>query len=187
MNRTNASPAPARYAGVTIALHWLIGAALLAQIAFGFLIDDIAPRGTPARAATINLHKSFGIVLALLVAARLAWRLKHRAPAWPLSMSAWQRRAAHLSHRMLYACMVVMPLSGYLGSNFSKHGIKFFGLALPAWGPDLAPVYAFFNGVHIVTAFLFCALIAAHVAAALKHLLVDRDDVFSRIWPKPSA
>ena len=45
MNRTDASSAPARYAGVAIALHWLIGAALLVQIAFGFLIDDIAPRG----------------------------------------------------------------------------------------------------------------------------------------------
>ena len=187
MNRTNASTQSARYGRTAIALHWLIGVALLAQIVFGFLIDNIAPRGTLARAPTINLHKSFGIVLALLIVARLAWRLTHRPPTWPLSMSAWQRSAAQLSHRALYACMVVMPLSGYLGSNFSKHGIKFFGFALPAWGPDSPPVYAFFNGVHIVTAFLFCALIAAHVVAALKHVLVDRDDVFSRIWPKPSA
>ena len=176
----------ARYDRVAIALHWLIGAALLAQIVFGFLIDDMAPRGTPARAATINLHKSFGIVLALLIVARLVWRLTHRPPAWPMSMSAWQRRAAQLSHRALYASMLLMPLSGYVASNFSKHGVKFFGFALRPWGPDLPAAYDFFNGMHIITAFLFCALIAVHVVAALKHLLVDRDEVFSRIWPKLS-
>ena len=186
MKRSDATPPSARYTSVAIALHWLIGVALLAQIAFGFLIDDIAPRGTPARSATINLHKSFGIVLALLIAARLLWRLAHRPPEWPMSMPAWQRSAAQLSHRALYACMLVMPLSGYIGSNFSKHGVKFFGFALQPWGPDWPAVYAFFNGLHVVTAFLFCALIAVHVAAALKHLLADRDEVFARIWPKLS-
>ena len=187
MNPAHASMPAARYGRVAIALHWLIGAALIAQITFGFLLDDIAPRGTPARAATINLHKSFGIVLALLIVVRLLWRLKHRPPAWPLAMSAWRRSAAQWSHRMLYACMLVMPLSGYLGSNFSKYGVKFFGLALKPWGPDSAPVYAVFNGIHIATAFLFCTLIAVHVVAALKHALVDRDTVFSRIWFKRPA
>ena len=59
------------YGRVAIALHWLIGLALLGQIGFGFMLDNIAPRGTPARAATINLHKSFGIVLGLLIVLRL--------------------------------------------------------------------------------------------------------------------
>ena len=94
MHLPDASMPSARYGRVAIALHWLIGAALLAQITFGFLLDDIAPRGTPARAATINLHKSCGIVLALLIVVRLLWRLKHRPPAWPLALSAWQRSTA---------------------------------------------------------------------------------------------
>lgn len=176
-----------RYDRVAIALHWLIGVALFAQVAFGFLLDEIAPRGTPARSGVINLHKSFGIVLALLIIVRLAWRLAHRPPRWPESMPHWQRRAAEFVHRMLYVCMLVMPLSGYVASNFSKHGVKFFGTPLPPWGPDLPQVYSLFNGIHIVTAYVFTALIAAHVAAALKHALVDRDGVFSRIWPSPRA
>ena len=49
-----------RYDAVAVALHWLIGVALLVQITFGFLLDEIAPRGTPSRSAVINLHKSFG-------------------------------------------------------------------------------------------------------------------------------
>ena len=173
----------ARYDRVSIALHWLIGLALLAQIGFGFLLDDIAPRGTPARTATINLHKSFGIVLGVLIVARLAWRLRHRPPAWPALMSANQQRAATLGHRVLYACMLLMPVSGYVASNFSKHGIKFFGTALKPWGPDLPAVYNFFNGLHVATGIVFAALIIGHVLIALKHALVDRDGVFSRILP----
>ena len=178
---------PSRYDRIAIALHWLIGVALMGQVAFGFLLDEIAPRGTPARTGVINLHKSFGIVLALLIIARLAWRLAHRPPRWPDALPQWQRRTAELAHRALYVCMVMMPLSGYVASNFSKHGVKFFGTTLAPWGADLPQVYGFFNGVHIVTAYVFTALIVVHVAAALKHALVDRDGVFSRMWPGPHA
>ena len=78
----------ARYGRTAVVLHWVIGFALIAQIAFGFLLDEIAPRGTPARTATINLHKSFGIVLALVIVARLPWRLRHAPPALPATMPA---------------------------------------------------------------------------------------------------
>jgi cytochrome b561 len=176
-----------RYGRVASSLHWLIGVALLAQIVFGFLLDDLAPRGTPARGSVINLHKSVGIVLGLLIVLRLAWRLGHRPPAWPAGLPDWQRRAARLGHGALYACMLVMPLSGYLASNFSKRGVKFFGIALKPWGADLPAVYNALNLLHIVTGFVFALLVAGHIAAALKHALVDRDAIFARIWPWASA
>ncbi|HEX2540215.1 MAG TPA: cytochrome b [Caldimonas sp.] len=162
-----------RYDRVATWLHWLIGVALLGQIAFGFLLDTIAPRGTPARAPTINLHKSFGIVLGLLVLARLAWRVRQGVPPWPASFSPLQRRAAELGHRALYACMLLMPVSGYIASNFSKYGVRFFGTPLPPWGPESAAVYAFFNGLHVGTAYVFTALVAGHVAVAFRHAMVD--------------
>jgi len=181
------SISPSRYGRVAIALHWLIGIALLGQIVFGFLLDDLAPRGTPGRAGVINLHKSCGIVLGLLIVARLAWRLTHQPPALPRSLPIWQMKAAPIGHWALYACMVVMPVSGYIGSNFSKHGVKFFGIAARPWGPDLPAVYGFFNGLHVATAFLFTALIIGHVAMAAKHGLIDRDGLFSRMWPWGSS
>jgi cytochrome b561 len=176
-------PPSTRYSTPSIVLHWLVGVALLAQILFGFMLDDIAPRGTPARAGVINLHKSIGIVLGLAVLLRLWWRLTHRPPPWPPSMPPWQQRVAVWTHRGLYACMVLMPLAGTVASNFSKHGIRFFGIAIKPLGPDLPAVYAFFNGLHVATGIVFTALIAVHVAAALKHVLVDRDEVFSRMLP----
>ncbi|MEO5696864.1 MAG: cytochrome b [Burkholderiaceae bacterium] len=187
---TRPSPNPdadARYGRVAIALHWLIGLALLGQITFGFLLDDIAPRNTPPRAFVINLHKSFGIVLGLLIVARLVWRLTHRPPDWPAALPHWERQAARLGHWALYACMIVMPVSGYVGSNFSKYGVKFFGIAFAPWGSESPALYAFFNGTHVATAWIFTALIVGHIGVALKHSLVDRNGVFSRMWPGAPA
>ena len=175
-----------RYTRVAIALHWLIGLAVLGQIGFGFLLDDLAPRGTPARAATINLHKSIGIVLFVLIAARLLWRLRHAPPAWPAAMPAWQQGVARFGHRALYACMLISPLAGYTASNFSKHGVRFFGLHLAPWGPDLRHVYDALNGLHVATTWLLTALVVGHVAVSLKHAFIDRDGVFSRMWPGAS-
>jgi len=170
-----------RYTRTAVWLHWLLGVALLGQIAFGFMLDEIAPRATPARSGVVNLHKSFGIVLGLLIAARLCWRISHAPPPWPATMGEIERRAARAVHAALYVCMVLMPLSGYIASNFSRFGITFFGVAWPPWGPPLPAVYAFFNGVHVTTAMVFTALIAGHVLAALKHAVLDRDGVFARI------
>ena len=172
-----------RYTRIAIALHWLIGAALLGQIAFGFLLDEIAPRGTPARGGVINLHKSFGLVLAALILLRLGWRLGHPPPRLPAALPRWQQSLAPIGHRALYACMLLMPTSGYIASNFSKHGVKFFGVALKPWGPDLPAVYDAFNALHVGTAFVFTALIAGHIAMALKHAFIDRDDLIDRMWP----
>jgi cytochrome b561 len=77
----------------------------------------------------------------------------------------------------------VLPLSGYVASNFSKHGVRFFGLPVAPWGPDLPHVYDALNAVHVAAAWLFAALIAGHVIAALQHAWIDRDGIFARVWP----
>ena len=178
-----AEASPCRYDRVAAWLHWGIGALLLAEIAFGLLLDHIAPRGTPARAGVINLHKSFGIVLGVLIVLRVGWRLGHKPPAWPASMSTARRRAADAGHVALYACMLIAPLAGYLGSNFSKHGVRFFGAVLPPWGPDWPAAYALLVGIHDTTSYLLLALTVGHVAMAFKHALLDRDGIFDRIVP----
>jgi len=182
-----ATAARSRYDRVAAWLHWGIGALLLAEIIFGLLLDDIAPRGTPARAGVINLHKSFGIVLGVLIVLRIVWRLGHAPPPWPPSMSAARQRAANAGHVALYACMLVAPLSGYIGSNFSRHGVRFFGAELAPWGPDWPRAYAFLVGVHDVSSYLLLALTIGHVAMALRHALVEHDGIFDRIVPWHSS
>lgn len=172
-----------RYTRTAIFLHWLIAMLLLGQFAFGWYLDGI-PRGVLARGYYVNLHKSTGILIALLIVFRIIWRLTHQPPSLPDAMPAWQRRAAAASHRLLYVLMLVMPLSGYVASNFSKHGVNFFNsVKLAPWGSDDKLLYAIFNQTHKITSWLLLALVILHVSAALKHLFVDRDNIFSRILP----
>ncbi|MBG6075472.1 cytochrome b [Polaromonas sp. CG_9.11] len=174
----------ARYTRTAMLLHWLVALLLLGQFAFGWYLQDIA-RGTPARGYFVNLHKSCGLLIGLLILVRLGWRLSHTPPALPDTIPTWQQQAALASHYLLYVLMLVMPLSGYMASNFSRFGIKFFNvIQFAPWGIDSKLVYGIFNQTHIVTSWLLLALVTVHVLAAIKHLLVDHDSVFSRMLPQ---
>ena len=176
-----------RYTRVAIALHWLIALLLIGQFAFGWYLHEI-PRGVAERGYFVNIHKSTGMLLGLLILFRLLWRLMHRVPPLPDSVPRWERQAAAISHFLLYVLMIVMPLSGYIASNFSKWGVKFFNvIELAPWGFEDKQIYAVFNDIHYVTSWMLLALVLLHVLAALKHAWVDRDMVFSRMLPRPSS
>lgn len=177
---------PTRYSRTAVLLHWLLVVLLAAQIGFGWFLESVE-RGTPERTIYVNLHKSTGMVIGLLILFRLYWRLTHRPPALPESMPAWERSATWWTHLLLYACMVIMPLSGYIASNFSKYGVNFFNsLKLPPLGTENATVYAIFNTTHDVTSWILVSLIALHALAALRHLF-RKDGLFSRMWPDRGA
>ncbi len=172
-----------RYDTIAMTLHWLVAVGVLAQIALGLWMIDIPKEPVGVRAYWFNLHKSIGMTVGILIVARLAWRLTHRPPPLPPAMPRWQLRAARASHMLLYACMITMPLAGYLGSTFSGYPIKYFGATLPSWGWKDEVLKDFFSTVHLVAAVVFISLISLHVLAALKHLLYDRDGVFHRMLP----
>lgn len=174
----------ARYDRTARVLHWLIAILLLGQFFFGWWLGDV-PRNTPARGYFVNLHKSTGLIVGLLILVRVYWRLK-RPPPPPLAvMAPWQQRLASATHQLLYVGMLVMPLSGYVASNVSRHGVKLFNvITLPPWGPDDKLLYAVFNQTHKATALLLLALVVLHVLAALLHGL-RRDGIFGRIWLRP--
>lgn len=170
------------YTRTAIVLHWLIAAFVFVQISLGLWMIGI-PKAPPGiRVYWFNVHKSIGITLGAIILVRLLWRLTHRAPPLPASVPQWQRIAAKSSHVMLYVCMITMPLSGYLGSSFTKYPIIYWGMRLPHWGWEAPALKELCSQVHFVTVIVFITLIAIHVSAALKHLLVDRDDVFQRMW-----
>ncbi len=173
--------APQRYTRVAIALHWLVALAVFGQIGLGWFLDTV-PRGTPDRTVWVNLHKSTGLVLGVLVLIRLLWRLTHRPPPLPLAMPRWERVAASANHALLYVCLIGMPLAGYIASNHSRFGIRFFGIPLAPWGTDDRALYALFNGIHGALSWLLVALIALHLAATAKHVFIDRDAILQRMW-----
>jgi cytochrome b561 len=171
-----------RYHRARVALHWIIAAAALCQLALGWWMIGIPKTPPGLRAGWFNVHKSIGLTIgmAMLLRAWLWWRFP--APPLPASMPRWQAIAARANHALLYACLIVMPLSGYLGSSFTKYPIMYFGFALPHWGWDAPLLKEICSTVHFTTVCTLMALLALHIAAALKHAFVDRDAILRRMW-----
>ena len=174
------------YAPTAVALHWLLVLVVIALYGLGWYMVGI-PKGTPPVAYYYNLHKSIGIAAALPIVLLILWRVTHVPPPLPGSLPAWQARAAHINHLLFYICLVVLVASGFIESNFTKFGVKFFGYPLPRLFPEDKTLYWIFNRIHVYTSYFFAALMAVHIAAALNHLLVNRDGVFQRMWPRRAS
>lgn len=175
---------PARYDRTARLLHWLIAALMLAELGFGWWLTGV-PRNTPERGYFVNLHKSLGLVTGLLVVLALLRRLYRPPPPLPAWLGGRVLRLAALGHGVLYALMLAVPLAGYVASNFSKYGVKFFGLlVLPPWGRDDRALYGLFNQAHQIGAWLLLLMVVLHIGAAAQHGL-RRDGIFSRIWLRP--
>lgn len=164
-------------------LHWLVALAILLMIPAGLImVREGLDRGL--RDALFLFHKNVGAGLIAVVALRLVWRLTHPPAPLPAAMPPWQRRVAGLSHLMLYALMVVMPLSGYVRVRAGGFPIEALDrLGLPALVPRSEPLAQAASRLHEVSAWLLVAVLALHVGAALHHALIRRDGIWSRIWP----
>lgn len=177
-----AGAAGARYAPPAILLHWLQAALVLWLLWLGWNMVEL-PKGAE-RSAAYALHKSLGIVALGLVLLRLVVRRLAPPPA-PLGAGQEAGREAALAraaHRLLYALLLVLPLAGYLASSFTPYAMKFFGIELPRLGwPDEA-MNALFKRVHWVAGWALVALLALHIAAAVRHALRG-DGTLSRMLP----
>jgi cytochrome b561 len=179
------------YPAVAIWLHWIIAAAIIAQVVLAGRMEG--PR-TPETFAVTQLHKSIGITILLLSLARLGWRLIHRPPPLPATLKPWQRTLARTSHVGFYVIMIGMPLTGWAmvsASSFARP-ILLFGVVPWPLLPGVRGLQpSLREAVHDVTEFghhglikVFYVLIALHVAGALKHQLFSRDEpVLARMAP----
>ncbi|HEY0338737.1 MAG TPA: cytochrome b [Burkholderiales bacterium] len=174
-----------RYGYTPAVLHWVLALVVLVLYGLGWYMVTI-PKGTPPVAYFYNLHKSIGIVAALPLVLLIGWRMTHIPPRFPNTLPQWEARAAHINHVLFYVCLVVLVASGFIESNFTRFGIKFFGYPLPVLGWEDRTIYRFFNRLHVYTSHFFVVLIAIHIGAAFKHLLVNRDQVFQRMLPAKS-
>ena len=170
-----------RYTGPAIALHWLLAVALVGSFSVGLYMHDLP--FSPQRLKLFNYHKWAGITILVLSAVRLAWRVTHRPPP-DLAMPAWQRRAAHATHRLLYGLFFAVPLAGWAYSSSAGFPIVWFGvLPLPDFVPADKALAEVIKPIHAWLAFTLAGLVVLHVAAALKHHFVDHDGLLARMRP----
>ena len=191
-----------KYTNVAIALHWLIGIAILFMFVLawymtelpkgeqkstsfdifnlGLMTWEVAKEESP-RAFYFNLHKSIGLTILMLVVLRMYWRFTHRPPAFLSSMKSWEKRLATAIHHSFYLLMVLIPLTGIIMSAASKYGIKWFGIKVIPGFDDKA-VRDLFYEFHEIFGLLLLFLLIFHILGAIKHSLIDKDGTLRRMW-----
>lgn len=166
-------------------LHWGVGLAILGLLAMGFIMaqGEIWP--------LYPWHKSLGIAVLGLAVLRATWRLRQ---GWPSPLGPGSRLTRGLAlavHGLLLLLTLLMPLSGMAFSGLSGHGFALFGWTLmaprhdPAQPDEVLPLdeslASLAHQAHEVFGWLLAGLLVLHIAAALKHHLVDGDDTLRRM------
>jgi cytochrome b561 len=170
---------PSRYTSVAVALHWIVAALVLVQVAWGWLMQEVPKGPAGLRADVFNAHKSMGLVLLALMLFRLGWRLRHPPPSLD-GLPRWQRTAARVNHRLLYAVLLLMPVAGYLGSEWSGYPVKWFGLTLPSWSDPHPALKDAMSDVHLALGVVLIVAVAVHITAVLLHARAG-DEVGTRM------
>lgn len=129
-------------------------------------------------------HKSVGLVILALVLLRITWRKTTRLPDWPATLASWEQSAMKWTERVLYLCMFLMPLSGYVFTLAGGFNFKLFGVVpLPQLIAKDHAIATTAEFIHAATAFLIVATVALHLALGFKRHLVDKDSFLRRMLP----
>jgi cytochrome b561 len=179
-----------RYTRTAVVLHWLLAALIVLNLALALSVDRL---GDAWVRPVIDTHKSIGITVLGLALLRLLWRVAHAPPPLPQHYSRWEIRAAQVAHDVLYAFMIVMPLSGWMHDSAWKdaasHPMRLFGVV--PWerlgfisGMEPAAkeaLHTLLGTIHATLGYTLLALLLLHIAGALKHQWLDREPELQRM------
>lgn len=160
-------------------LHWLRAAVVIGNLGVGLLMVRLPDELALKFDTLYPNHKQFGLLALVLVLVQLMLRARHHVPESPASLKPWERALSTFAHRALYVLLIVVPLMGYsMSSTFTQSdGVPFFFFGqLPELLPKNDRWFEVFQLLHRILAYALLALVLLHVAGALKHRFVDRNE-----------
>ena len=184
-----------RWGAVSRNLHWIMAAMVAVQVPLGFWMNNVYDELVAANSMDFSrllmisrLHHTLGFLILILATLRLTWRVTNPTPGLPASLAAYQRLVARLTHAFLYVLLLAFPLSGWaaLSAYEGEFPIFFFGWdGVPRLVPQAvdgsnAP-YQFYAAIHKACWRIGAGILALHVAGALWHHFVVRDNVLRRM------
>jgi cytochrome b561 len=176
-----ALPRDQRFDGLSICFHWITLVLVVAQFSSAWLLS--AATGEQA-AALLRFHRSLGLVIWLVTAARFAWRrVFAHLPPFPANMPRLQQRLAKLNEYGLYMLLLFQPLTGLADALFLGRPFPLFLWQVPAILPRDKWLADLLFGVHYIGGYELLGLIGMHAFAALFHRFVLRDSVLQRMLP----
>ena len=182
------SNTPATYGSITKTFHWLTALLILTAFPLGLLAnnagfatgDEIAQK-----AWLFSLHKTVGVTAFFTALGRILWAISQQKPNTLHPDRKLETFAAEAVHWLLYISMLMVPLSGWLHHAASVGFAPIlwpFGQSLPLV-PKSEAVSAFFAGGHFVFTKLLLVSIGLHIAGAMKHVVIDKDQTLRRMLP----
>lgn len=178
------------YTMTAILLHWLIALMIVAQLGVGLVMGEEGLWAPEVRGQLYGFHKAMGMMVIIFTVIRILWRFLNPPPALPAGMKPWEIFAVKATHALFYVLLLAIPLSGWALVTAAGRGpIDIFGLF--AW-PDMPLLSSVVNKgefrepiseFHEIMAFGMMGLIGLHIAAALKHHLINKDNVLTRMLP----
>jgi cytochrome b561 len=171
-----------RWGALTQTLHWLIVALIILQVTLAAIAEKLP---ISSRKITVfAYHKSVGLTILALALIRLAWRWQNPTPELPPTLKPHERALARFTHAALYGLLFALPLSGWTMSSARGFSVSWFGLLqLPDLVPKSHALYEALVATHVTLACALAVVVALHIAGALKHHFVLKDDVLRRMLP----
>jgi len=170
------------WGSVARGFHWIVAALIFVQFTLGWVAEEW--HRSPTKVDLFVWHKSTGILILTLVVLRLAWRAATSTPDPPAESSRIERFAASASHALLYVVMIGLPMSGWVINSAANFPLKLFWLVpLPAITAPSKSIQHAAEDVHETLVWILAALVTIHVAAALRHHFIKRNDVVTRMLP----
>jgi cytochrome b561 len=179
-----------RYSPVGIVFHWTMAALAIFQLGWGWWMGRLPVGGD--KVAAYDLHFTIGVLMLVLALGRGAWRLMAPGPINDADKPGWESVAAHVTHYLFYICLLGLPLSGWAMVSATAREQPLTLLRIVPWPlmpmQDLANrqlwmIEAAAEWMHWGLVATLLALIPIHVVAALKHHVIDRDDVLHGMLP----
>lgn len=163
-------------------MHWGMALLILGIIAVGWYMAWL-DKSVSYKYELYYWHKSFGVLVIFLIAARLVIRWLSKLPPPLTTVTTVERRVGTLVHWLLYLLLILVPLSGYFMSDAAGKAIPLFNLVMPSFldkDPELAGLL---HSIHTKIPYVMLGLIALHIAATLKHRFFDKpeNDVLKRM------
>ncbi len=182
------------YGSIAKWFHWGTAVLFLGSYVSVYYRHWFTEKETPENWIALQLHLSIGVTIAVVVILRILWRLNNRAPD-PEPGTRLEHLAAHLGHMALYAIMIIMPVTGYIGTGVNTE--YFFLFDIPKF-EDTAIFSALVSDgmgmtfkefekpvdfIHkdVMGAWVVWLLILGHVCAALYHQFVKKDQTLYKM------
>jgi len=169
-----------RYGLIAQVFHWIVVLGIVVQYGLGWYMEDLP--NSLYKVEVYNLHKSIGLSVLAVAVLRLLWRWANPVPPLPPGRARWEALAAGASHATLYILIFAQPLTGLGMVLFAQFPSEIWGMPLPKAAPDKAVEDAF-KAAHYYLQWIILAVVALHVAAALRHHFVLKDSVLRRMLP----